>query len=565
MDFLWLDINASFSHSSLALPALEAQLTPQIRKQSGWRVVSGTIKSNKEQIISQIITAQPHYVFATGWLFNIEYLLSVLSRAAAINSSMKIVLGGPEFLGNNEQFLLANPYITAIFKGEAEEVFPQFIQSAIEEPNALNWLSLPGFEYISTLPDGTRKYIQSNNVTAKDFTSLNTPESSEFFNWGKAFVQLETSRGCFNTCKFCVSGIDSSPVQNIPIEQIRVRLENIADKGIKEVRILDRTFNANAQRALDLLNLFEEFAGRLKFHLEVHPALLNEKVKEKLANVPENLLHIEAGIQSLNERVLEGCSRKGTSAKAIEGLRFLLGTGKFEVHTDFIAGLPGYTYNNLLADIKSMIGIYPHEIQLELLKLLPGTCFREHAAEYGIKYSPEPPYEVLQTPAISYEELRKCLVLSKIIEYWYNDPAWRNTFAKIATNWQPIENNLSKKDSGFIEEMVEYLSGREFLETVYSFESKSQILYDFCKERYPQFLPQISLGWISNGLSIKKEPAQGLQLWSFKNPQVANPVLDEDNVYNSYYYMEIEGCRYWFVYNKAQNRNRPIITYKENA
>ncbi len=554
MKFLWLDINASFSHSSLALPALEAQLTPQIRKQTEWQVVSGTIKSNREQIISQIAIAQPSYIFATGWLFNIEYLLSVLCRVAAIDSNIKIVLGGPEFLGNNKHFLLANPFITAVFKGEAEEVFPKFIEIAIEKPGSSDWLELPGFEHITTLPDGSVKYNGSKIITVENFIELKKPESSQFFNWSKAFVQLETSRGCFNSCRFCVSGIDTSPVQNIPVPQIRERLQNIAGKGIKEVRILDRTFNANAQRALDMLNLFEEFEGRLKFHLEMHPALLNEKVKEKLSNIPENLLHIEAGIQSLNEKVLEICSRKGTSAKAIEGLKFLLGVKRFEVHTDFIAGLPDYTYSNLLEDINSMMAIYPHEIQLELLKLLPGTCFRNKSAFYGIKHSTLPPYEVLQTPAISYEELRKCLVLSKIIEYWYNDPAWRETFAAI-TAIEPM----------FIGNLTDYLSGREFLETAYSLESKSMILYLFCKENYPQFLPEISLKWICNGLSIKKEPAENLKMWSFKNHTLANPVLDESNVHNSYYYLELDGARYWFVFNKLESRNKPILTHKEKV
>ena len=77
MKFLWLDINASYSHSSLALPALEAQISPETNKHIEWKVVQGTIKSSKEQIVSQVLAENPDYIFATGWLFNIDYLLSV--------------------------------------------------------------------------------------------------------------------------------------------------------------------------------------------------------------------------------------------------------------------------------------------------------------------------------------------------------------------------------------------------------------------------------------------------------------------------------------------------------
>ena len=108
MKFLWLDINASYSHSSLALPSLEAQIGDVTNKQIEWQVVSGTIKSNKDEIISQIIACSPDYIFATGWLFNIEYLLSLLRKINALSDGCKIVLGGPEFLGNNSKFLQEN-------------------------------------------------------------------------------------------------------------------------------------------------------------------------------------------------------------------------------------------------------------------------------------------------------------------------------------------------------------------------------------------------------------------------------------------------------------------------
>ena len=91
-----------------------------------------------------------------------------------------------------------------------------------------------------------------------NFAHLIPPEKSSFFNWSKPFVQLETTRGCFNTCAFCVSG-GEKPVRTLPIETIRERLVEIHRHGIKNVRVLDRTFNYNNKRAKELLNLFLEF------------------------------------------------------------------------------------------------------------------------------------------------------------------------------------------------------------------------------------------------------------------------------------------------------------------
>ena len=118
MNFIWLDINASWSHSSLALPALHANLSPQTQAACNMQVVRGTIKSPVQQIVQELEQLQPTYIFATAWLFNINYLKEVLVRISALCSPEGIFLGGPEFLGNNIEFLKSNPYITALFKGE---------------------------------------------------------------------------------------------------------------------------------------------------------------------------------------------------------------------------------------------------------------------------------------------------------------------------------------------------------------------------------------------------------------------------------------------------------------
>ena len=203
MNFIWLDINASWSHSSLALPALHANLTQDTKEACNMKAVRGTIKSPVAQILQELQALQPTYIFATGWLFNINYLNEVLSRAKALCNPLGIFLGGPEFLGNNEEFLHTNRHITAVFKGEGEEMFQQFITSLLAQDN--KWKEIPGFEWIES-----GIYHQSKNITVKEFGKVNYPEDSPLFSWDKSFVQIETSRGCFNSCRFCVSGIESS-------------------------------------------------------------------------------------------------------------------------------------------------------------------------------------------------------------------------------------------------------------------------------------------------------------------------------------------------------------------
>ena len=416
MKILWLDLNSSYAHSSLALPALHAQTATN--ESIEWEIVSATINENIGMVTNSIYHHQPNIIAATNWLFNHEQLLHILSRAKTLLPDCCIALGGPEFLGDNEAFLRKNSFVNCVFRGEGEEVFPKWIEIW---DDSRKWNTITGLCYL----DQSHNYQDNGIARVMDFAHLKAPEKSCFFNWSKPFVQLETTRGCFNTCAFCVSG-GEKPVRTLSIDTIRERLILIHRKGIKNVRVLDRTFNYNNKRAKELLNLFLEFSPDICFHLEIHPALLSDELKQELARLPKGLLHLEAGIQSLKEAVLEKSRRIGRLADALNGLKYLCSLNNTVTHADLIAGLPLYHLPEIFDDVHTLAEYGAGEIQLESLKLLPGTEMRRRAEELGIRYSPLPPYEVLQTREITVDGLQTARFLSRLLDGYYNTPAWQS-------------------------------------------------------------------------------------------------------------------------------------------
>ena len=491
MKILWIDLNSSYAHSSLALPALHAQIMtdPSIE----WEIVSATINENTGMIVDEIYRHRPDILVATTWLFNHEQLIHVASRVKALLPKTCLVLGGPEFLGNNEEFLRKNPFVDCVFRGEGEEVFPQWL-TCWNHPE--QWHTVPGLCYLTPY----KEYKDNGIARVLNFAGLVPPEQSRFFNWSKPFVQLETTRGCFNTCAFCVSG-GEKPVRTLSIESIRRRLQLIHAHGIKNVRVLDRTFNYNPRRAKELLRLFLEFHPDIRFHLEIHPALLSEELKEELSLLPKGLLHLEAGIQSLREPVLEKSRRMGKLSDALDGLRFLCALPNMETHADLIAGLPLYHLHEIFEDVRTLAGYAAGEIQLESLKLLPGTEMRRRAEESGIKYSPLPPYEVLQTHEISVSELQTARQLSRLLDGFYNTPAW-----------QALTRELILNDEQFLHRFLTYLTKANLIDQPMSLEKRGLILYEFCKQNYPEYQIQASIAWIEAGMSLKKLPAE--KVWT---------------------------------------------------
>ena len=491
MKILWIDLNSSYAHSSLALPALHAQIMtdPSIE----WEIVSATINENAGMIVDEIYHHQPDILAATTWLFNHEQLMHVASRVKALLPEACLVLGGPEFLGDNEEFLRKNPFVDCVFRGEGEEVFPQWL-TCWNHPE--QWHTVPGLCYLTPY----KEYKDNGIARVLNFAGLVPPEQSRFFNWSKPFVQLETTRGCFNTCAFCVSG-GEKPVRTLSIESIRERLQLIHAHGIKNVRVLDRTFNYNPRRAKELLRLFLEFHPDIRFHLEIHPALLSEELKEELSLLPKGLLHLEAGIQSLREPVLEKSRRMGKLSDALDGLRFLCALPNMETHADLIAGLPLYHLHEIFEDVRTLAGYAAGEIQLESLKLLPGTEMRRRAEELGIKYSPLPPYEVLQTHEISVSELQTARQLSRLLDGFYNTPAW-----------QALTRELILNDEQFLHRFLAYLTKANLIDQPMSLEKRGLILYEFCKQNYPEYQIQAAIAWIEAGMSLKKLPAE--KVWT---------------------------------------------------
>ena len=460
MKILWIDLNSSYAHSSLALPALHAQVKDNPEYQ--WDIVSATINENIGMVVDEIYRRQPDILAATCWLFNHESLMHIVSRVKALLPKACVILGGPEFLGENEAFLRRNPFVDCVFRGEGEAEFPQWLK-CWNEPE--QWKTITGLCYL----DNEKQYQDNGLARVLTFDQLTAPEESRFMNWSKPFVQLETTRGCFNTCAFCVSG-GEKPVRTLSIDAIRQRLQTIHRHGIQNVRVLDRTFNFNPRRAKELLNLFLEFHPHIRFHLEIHPALLSEELKAELQQLPEGLLHLEAGIQSLREPVLEQCRRLGKLSDALDGLQFLCSLHNMETHADLIAGLPLYRLNEIFEDILTLAEYQAGEIQLESLKLLPGTEMRRRAEELGIRYSPLPPYEVLHTREISTSELQVARRLSRLLDAFYNTPAW-----------QCLTRELIMKEEGFLYHFLEYLTEANLIDQPMSLEKRGLVLYLYIK------------------------------------------------------------------------------------
>jgi radical SAM superfamily enzyme YgiQ (UPF0313 family) len=408
---LFLELNSSYSHSMPGYCLIRA-FAEQEAPEWHWEHVEATTKTPLDEIIRDIESNNPSILLATGYIFNLDLLVKICSELKKRNGELQIFLGGPSFLGNNENFLCDNPYLSGVIRGDESSI-----------PDLLKGNEVAGLCYL----DEQNSYHDNKIADYKDdLDSLPSPYQLGMIHKEKAFYQLETSRGCGGACSFCTSS-KSKGVKYHSLARVKKDLEALHNLGYRDIRFIDRTFNEDSERAIAMLKFFNKDFHDMRFHLEIHPGRLKNEVLEQLAKAKKGSLHLEAGIQSFDPLVLKTIRRPASVENTKKGLKALLELDNLEIHADLIAGLPEQTLTSLLSDVNKMLDLAPDEIQLENLKLLPGTELLENLP-IGLKYNSNIPWQVLQTKDMSSEDLTCAVLYSYILDSWYNPPALINVF-----------------------------------------------------------------------------------------------------------------------------------------
>ena len=162
-----------------------------------------------------------------------------------------------------------------------------------------------------------------------------------------------------------------------------------------------------------------------KFHFEISADILKPQEIELLRKAPKDRFQFEVGVQTTNDDVLFRINRFVNFSDIKEKVVELLEIKNIKQHLDLIAGLPGEDIVSFKKSFNDVYSIRPEEIQLGFLKLLRGSSMREEAHEYEMKYSPYPPYEILSTKDISYDELNLLKKVEHMVDKYYNSQKFR--------------------------------------------------------------------------------------------------------------------------------------------
>ncbi|WP_099203298.1 B12-binding domain-containing radical SAM protein [Miniphocaeibacter massiliensis] len=463
MKILLTSLNTKYIHSNIAIQYLKSTIENKYEV----KTIDFTINQNLDDIIYEIIKGNYNIVGFSTYIWNIEQTLKISKKIKKINNKIKIVLGGPEVSYDSRNILKENKFIDFIMCGEGETTFPILM------------------DYINgekiDLPSGTLENKEFEILGNEIFQTINDLKVSEFeytekYLKDKKIVYYETSRGCPYNCEFCLSS-STKKVRYFNLDRCKSDIGKFIDLKVPLVKFIDRTFNFNKEHALEIIKfIINNDKGYTTFHLEIHPTLIDNDYLELFKISRKDLFQFEIGVQSTNMETCKAIKRVGEFEDIKRVCEKLLAFDNIHLHLDLIAGLPYENYKSLKKSFNDILSIRPDKLQLGFLKVLKGSDLWLKNREYKIVYDDYPPYEVISTKWISYEGLQKVKEIEELVDKYYNEKNFYNTFEYIVKNYY-------KDDFSFFEEFSKFWEERGYYLINHSRDSLYKILLEFVIEK----------------------------------------------------------------------------------
>lgn len=403
-------INAKYIHSNLAVYSLRAYAEAY---RDEITIAEYTINQQTNDILMDLYRKNPDILCFSCYIWNLTYVETIIRECRKLMPKVPIWVGGPEVSYDVRDVLDRLPEVTGVMIGEGEETFSELMQHYHDVGKPLS--EIDGIAY--------RDEQQGIRVNAwRPVIDLSTVpfvyEDMEDFR--NKIIYYESSRGCPFSCSYCLSSVDKC-LRFRDLDLVKKELQVFIDEEVPQVKFVDRTFNCNHKHAMAIWRyLMEHDRGITNFHFEVAADLLNEEELELIEQMRPGLIQLEIGVQSTNEMTIKEIRRTMKFSEVARVVRRINRKKNVHQHLDLIAGLPHEDLESFKNSFNDVYGLYPEQLQLGFLKVLKGSYMEEQKGVYGLVYQSRPPYEVLYTNWLSYENVLELKMVEEMVEVYYN-------------------------------------------------------------------------------------------------------------------------------------------------
>lgn len=421
MKTLLTAINAKYIHSNLAVYSLKAYAEQHLQTSMEIEIAEYTINQQIDAILMDIFKQKPDILCFSCYIWNITYVETIIIEIHKILPETIIWVGGPEVSYHAVEFLEMHPEVTGVMKGEGEKTFLELMQYYNSDCKEKSLHDIKGISFCAEQQIVDNPWRDIMDLSEVPFVY---DHMEDFKN---KIIYYETSRGCPFSCSYCLSSIDKK-LRFRDIELVKKELQFFIDHEVPQVKFVDRTFNCRHEHSLAIWKyIIEHDKGITNFHFEVAADLLNEEELGLMATMRPGLIQLEIGIQSTNPKTIEEIHRVMNFEKVSEIVKRIKQGENIHQHLDLIAGLPYEDYESFGKSFCEVYALKPAQLQLGFLKVLKGSYIEEKIADYKLSHQTRPPFEVLKTKWLSYEDVMRLKGVEDMVEVYYNSGQFEHT------------------------------------------------------------------------------------------------------------------------------------------
>lgn len=416
MKILLIAINAKYIHSNPAIYSLKAYAKAY---GASIELAEFTINHRSEYILREIYKKNPDVVCFSCYIWNYEYVREIAAQLHKLKKEVPIWVGGPEVSFETEAALIENPAFFGVMIGEGEATFAELAEYYCKERKG-SLSEIAGIAYRKCQgAGGPSEICHTAKRETLDFNSVPFA-CEEIENFMNRIVYYESSRGCPFSCSYCLSSVEKK-LRFRELSLVRRELSFLMEQEAPQVKFVDRTFNCSHNHAMEIWKFIRDRDnGVTNFHFEIAADLLTEEELEFLSALRPGLIQLEIGIQSVNLVTIREIRRTMDLSKVKAAVKRIGEAGNIHMHLDLIAGLPYEDFQSFAQSFREIYALKPNQLQLGFLKVLKGSYLYENRDAYGILYHDKPPYEVMRTNWLSYEEILFIKLVEEMVEVYYN-------------------------------------------------------------------------------------------------------------------------------------------------
>ncbi len=404
---LLTSLNSKYVHSNLALKYLYMAAADEC---DGLEIREFTINNSRDYIFNELVMGDYDAVCFSCYIWNIEKTTELAADLKKARPQVSILFGGPEVSYDSVQFMQDHPFLDFLIYGEGEEVFASWCR---EFCGSGKYSGIPGLVWRA------EDVVMNDPAPPLAFCETKFPYGA-FPCESDKVIYYEASRGCPFNCSYCISSLDRR-IRELPVSRVKEDLAFFLRQNVKQVKFLDRTFNWDRKRSLELFRfLIDNDNGITNFHFEVCADLLDDEIFDVLKEARHDLFQFEIGIQSTHGPTLAAVNRSTDVEKVKTNVLRLLDLGNAHIHVDLIAGLPHEDYATFRKSFNDVYGLGADNLQLGFLKLLKGTEIREKSGAYNYQYMDKAPYQVISNDFMTAQELCRLKQIEEVLDLYNN-------------------------------------------------------------------------------------------------------------------------------------------------